>query len=125
VQLGNPHKALRVVVALVSDTIDETSFKTTADKARAYATAINLTSGNTNFCHGDPQCDGVSSVQDVVKTIDVALRGVAATFDPGFKYERTDVDCSGFTTVQDVTKIVNVVFRGGTVQTNFCFPLCP
>jgi hypothetical protein len=109
---------------LVSDTLDQPSFLATADKARAYATAIGLVSGATNFCHGDPQCDGVSSVQDVVKTVDVAFRGVAATFDVGFKYERTDVDCSGFSTVQDVVKVVNVAFRGGTVQANFCFPLC-
>jgi len=125
VELGNPRKAVQIVVALVSDTLDETSFKATADKAKAYATAIGLTSGNTSLpCHGDPQCDGVASVQDVVKTVDCAFRGVAQVFDPCCPYGRTDVNCDGNPTVQDVVKIVNVAFRGGAPAANFCFP-CP
>ncbi|MEW5700753.1 MAG: hypothetical protein AB1792_00800 [Candidatus Zixiibacteriota bacterium] len=76
-------------------------------------------------CFGDPFCDGIrSSVQDVVKTIDVAFRGVAPVFDQACPREQTDVNCDGSTSVQDVVKEVNVAFRGGNAATEFCQP-CP
>ncbi|MEW5701377.1 MAG: hypothetical protein AB1792_04020 [Candidatus Zixiibacteriota bacterium] len=73
-------------------------------------------------CHGDPQCDGVPNVQDVVKTIDVAFRGVAPVFDPACPRERTDVTCDGTTSLTDVVRIINVAFRGGDPVTEFCDP---
>jgi len=77
-------------------------------------------------CHGDPQCDGIRcTVQDVVKTVDVAFRGAARVFDPQCPRERTDVNCDGFTTVQDVVKVVNVAFRGASATTQFCDPCAP
>jgi len=125
VELGNPRKALQIIVALISDTLSEASFKATADKAKAYATAIGLTSGNTALpCHADPGCDGVCTVQDVVMTVNVAFRGYAKVLDPCCDFARTDVDCTGVTDVNDVVKMTNVACRGGTRQANFCFP-CP
>jgi len=76
-------------------------------------------------CHGDPQCDGVHNVQDVVQTVNVAFRGYAPVFDPQCPYERTDVNCGGFSTVQDVVKMVNVAFRGANPATEFCDPCGP
>jgi hypothetical protein len=77
-------------------------------------------------CLGDPYCDGtLCTLQDVVKTVDVAFRGVDPTADPGCVRERTDVNCDGYTTVQDVVKVVNVAFRGGNPATEFCDPCAP
>ncbi|MEW5700905.1 MAG: hypothetical protein AB1792_01565 [Candidatus Zixiibacteriota bacterium] len=73
-------------------------------------------------CHGDPQCDSVANVQDVVQTVNVAFRGSAPVFDPQCPKERTDVNCDGVTTVQDVVKVVNVAFRGYSAATEFCDP---
>ena len=76
-------------------------------------------------CHGDPQCDGVHNVQDVVQTVNVAFRGYAPVFDPQCPKQRTDVNCDGVSTVQDVVKVVNVAFRGGNPLTEFCDPCAP
>jgi hypothetical protein len=76
-------------------------------------------------CHGDPQCDGVPNVQDVVKTVNVGFRGYAPVFDPQCPKERTDVDCSGFTSITDVVKVINVAFRGANPATEFCDPCAP
>jgi len=76
-------------------------------------------------CHGDPQCDGVTNVQDVVKTVDVAFRGAARVFDPNCPRQRTDVNCDGVTSVVDVVKEVNVAFRGANPATQFCDPCAP
>jgi hypothetical protein len=73
-------------------------------------------------CQGDPVCDGVVNVQDVVQTVGVAFRGNAAVVDPPCSWQRTDVNCDGATTVIDVVKDVNVAFRGGNPATEFCHP---
>jgi len=73
-------------------------------------------------CHGDPQCDGISNVQDVVQTVNVAFRGYPPVFDPLCPYGQTDVNCDKVTTVVDVVKMVNVVFRGYNRVTEFCQP---
>jgi len=73
-------------------------------------------------CHGDPQCDSVANVQDVVQTVNVAFRGSAPVFDPDCPRERTDVNCDGFSTVEDVVKMVDVAFRGSNPATEFCEP---
>jgi hypothetical protein len=73
-------------------------------------------------CHGDPQCDGVPNVQDVVLTVDVAFRGSAPVFDPSCPRERTDVNCDTYSSVLDVVKVVNVAFRGWGPDTTFCAP---
>jgi hypothetical protein len=81
------------------------------------------------ICHGDPVCDGVINVQDVVKLIDRAFRGAAATNDAlcvthGTAVDgRTDVNCSNSTDILDVVKMVNVAFRGADKAIEFCI-LC-
>ncbi|HUU44964.1 MAG TPA: hypothetical protein VM118_04460 [Acidobacteriota bacterium] len=65
------------------------------------------------ICRGDPQCDGVTNVLDVVQTVNVAFRGAPPVFDLDCPLERTDADCTGSTDVLDVVHIVNVAFRGG------------
>lgn len=67
-------------------------------------------------CFGDPRCDGLPNIQDVVATVNAAFRGDAPTIDFGCPRERTDVTGNGFTNIQDVVAVVNVVFRGGTVE---------
>ncbi len=77
-------------------------------------------------CPADPVCDGIrSNIQDVVSTVGVAFRGVAAVTDPSCIRERTDVNCTGTTDVLDVVKIVNVAFRGLAAATEFCNPCAP
>ncbi|MEW5702233.1 MAG: FG-GAP-like repeat-containing protein [Candidatus Zixiibacteriota bacterium] len=76
-------------------------------------------------CHGDPQCDSVANLQDVVKTVDVAFRGATPVTDPVCPRQRTDVSCDDVTTVVDVVKTVNVAFRGASPATEFCAPCEP
>ncbi|MEW5702563.1 MAG: sialidase family protein [Candidatus Zixiibacteriota bacterium] len=77
-------------------------------------------------CAGDPQCDGLrSDLQDVVKTVDVAFRGMAPVIDPICPRARTDVDCDGVTSITDVVREVNVAFRGANPATEFCDPCAP
>jgi choice-of-anchor B domain-containing protein len=74
-------------------------------------------------CHGDPFCDGVPNIQDVISTIAVAFRGNAPTIDPACVHAgRTDVNCSGATDVVDVVAIIGAAFRGEDPQTTFCNP---
>jgi subtilisin family serine protease len=77
-------------------------------------------------CLGDPQCDGVTNVLDVVQTVDVAFRGGAASVDASCDPHpagRTDVNCDDVTNVLDVVAIVNVAFR--SQAPNFCTPCTP
>ena len=73
-------------------------------------------------CHGDPQCDGVSDVLDVVTAVNVAFRDAAPGVDPSCPNDQTDVSCDGVTNVIDVVKFVNVVFRSGDPAAEFCDP---
>ncbi|HUU45558.1 MAG TPA: integrin alpha, partial [Acidobacteriota bacterium] len=77
-------------------------------------------------CHADPQVDGVFNVLDVVRTVNVAFRGLPDIPDtnPGCPWATHDVDCSGATDVLDVVHIVNVAFRNEDPADNFCTP-CP
>lgn len=77
-------------------------------------------------CPGDPACDGVrSDVLDVVSTIGVAFRNVAAVTDPTCTRARTDVNCTGSTDVIDVVKVVGVAFRNLAAATEYCNPCAP
>jgi len=76
-------------------------------------------------CSGDPQCDGVANILDVVRVVDVAFRGTAATCDEWCLHDRTDVDCDGVTNVLDVVRFVNVTFRGADPAATYCDPCAP
>ncbi|HUU44540.1 MAG TPA: thrombospondin type 3 repeat-containing protein [Acidobacteriota bacterium] len=76
-------------------------------------------------CHGDPQCDGVTNVLDVVRAVNVSFRSETAATDPGCPNEQTDVSCDGVTNVIDVVKFVNVAFRSGDPLLQFCDPCAP
>ncbi|HUU45598.1 MAG TPA: hypothetical protein VM118_07655 [Acidobacteriota bacterium] len=76
-------------------------------------------------CLGDPQCDSVVNVLDVVRAVDVAFRGGTPVFDDGCPVERTNVDCSGATDVLDLVRFINVAFRGGDPAIEFCNPCAP
>jgi len=68
-------------------------------------------------CHGDPVCDGILDIRDVVKTIDVAFRGAPPELDRGcswFAHQiagRSDVDCSGATDIIDVIWLIDFALR--------------
>jgi hypothetical protein len=114
--------------------------RVSAGKAKITVTATDVSGGaeSTAFivtvdacdcacsCHADPQCDGVTTVHDVVRTVDVAFRGSAPIPDQNAQCPRqtTDVNCDGVTTVHDVVRMVNVAFRGVNPATEFCNP-CP
>ena len=77
-------------------------------------------------CHADPVCDGVATVQDVVKTVGVAFRGDLPVIDTDCAHAgRTDVNCDGVTTIIDVVRMVNVAFRGYDRAAQFCYPCAP
>lgn len=74
-------------------------------------------------CHGDPACDGVIDVVDVVLTVGVAFRAQSTAADPLCFNQpggSTDTDCSGGTDVVDVVKVIGVAFRGSA--NDFCDP---
>ncbi|HEX9749951.1 MAG TPA: S8 family serine peptidase [candidate division Zixibacteria bacterium] len=73
-------------------------------------------------CLGDPICDSVVNVFDVVSAVDVAFRAGAPIFDLACPRERTDVDCNGVTNVFDVIKIVDVSFRAVDPAVAYCDP---
>ena len=77
-------------------------------------------------CLGDPVCDSVTNVLDVVTAVDVAFRSAPSASDPFLTcpVSRTDVDCDSVTNVIDVVHFINVAFRNGDPAAEFCNP-CP
>ena len=73
-------------------------------------------------CLGDPQCDGIVNVLDVVRAVDVAFRNVGATQDADCPVARTDVNCSGVTEVFDVVGVIGVAFRNESQWETYCRP---
>lgn len=76
------------------------------------------------LCAGDPQCDAVTEVLDVVQVVNVAFREAQPIEDPS-EYcptVTTDVDCNGVTDVLDVVRFVNVAFRNLDPDSEFCDP---
>lgn len=113
---------VRYTLAMVTDTLNEASFKAASDAAVA-AAAVAFGPTCSCPCYADPQCDGIrSDVLDLVNVISVAFRGVAPVLDPDCPTERTDVDNSGAIDVIDVTKVVNVAFRGQSAAANYVDP---
>lgn len=78
-------------------------------------------------CLGDPSCNGVRDVVDVVQTINTAFRGAPANSDPGenCSAETTDLNCDDATSIVDVVRMVNVVFRGADPLAEICDPCAP
>lgn len=75
-------------------------------------------------CHTDPACDGLTTILDVVETVNAAFRNDPPGPDPNplCPHETTDTDCNGFTDIIDVTHEVNVAFRNGDPAIEFCDP---
>ncbi|MEW5702791.1 MAG: hypothetical protein AB1792_11255 [Candidatus Zixiibacteriota bacterium] len=72
-------------------------------------------------CHGDPLCDSVTNLQDVVAVINEAFRGGAPIVDSLCPHaSRGDVNCDCTASVVDVVLMVNHAFRGDV--TPFCQP---
>ncbi|HUU45300.1 MAG TPA: hypothetical protein VM118_06165 [Acidobacteriota bacterium] len=66
-------------------------------------------------CQGDPICDGVMNVLDVVQAVNEAFRGAPSLVDPTCPHApagRSDVNCDGVVNVLDVVFLVNWAFRG-------------
>lgn len=77
-------------------------------------------------CHTDPVCDGVHDVFDIVKIVDVALRGGDPVIDPNpmCPYENTNVNCDAGTDIIDLTLMMLVVNSGADPDSTFC-EACP
>lgn len=72
-------------------------------------------------CHGDPVCDGVINVLDVVSVVNEAFRGTDPVVDPTCTHaSRNDVNCDCAVSVEDVVLVVAVAFRGGDQEALFC-----
>lgn len=66
-------------------------------------------------CNGDPACDGVATIVDVVSVVNVAFRGIADVSDGSCPHVgRSDVNCDCIVNIIDVVQIVNRAFRGDT-----------
>jgi hypothetical protein len=78
-------------------------------------------------CHGDPRCDSVVNLQDVVAVVDEAFRGAPPVVDSLCPHtSRSDVNCDCGVSVVDVVLMVNRAFRGSADP--FCNPCerpCP
>jgi len=79
------------------------------------------------FCHGDPECNQLTNVFDVVAAVDVAFRSGPDTPDPLIQcpHMTTDVTCDNLTNVFDVVAFVDVAFRSADPATTFCDPCSP
>jgi hypothetical protein len=75
-------------------------------------------------CAGDPVCDQVTDVFDVVQGVDVAFRAQPAPYSLNCPRDFTDINCDGVTNVFDVVGLVDVAFRSGDPAVLFCNP-CP
>jgi hypothetical protein len=75
-------------------------------------------------CHGDPVCEGVTNVLDVIKAVGIAFRNEPAIPDPAPACPRTttDVTCDDVTNVLDVVAIIDVTFRNANPFTTYCAP---
>ncbi|MEW5701766.1 MAG: S8 family serine peptidase [Candidatus Zixiibacteriota bacterium] len=72
-------------------------------------------------CQGDPICDHVSDLTDVVSVVNVAFRGGTDTVDPNCPHVgRADANCDCVVGIQDVVIVVNHAFRGDV--TPYCDP---
>lgn len=80
--------------------------------------------GCDSECHGDPNCDGLCNMIDLVKSIDVAFNGAPPVVDPDPRcpIENTDVNCDLMTNVQDIVKMINVQYRHVAADVEFCAP---
>jgi hypothetical protein len=76
-------------------------------------------------CHCDPQCDGVSDVLDVVRSVNVAFRNEIPIRSALCPYDQSDVDCDDDTDVFDVVHLVAVAFRNADPAGEFCDPCAP
>ena len=94
--------------------------------ADSQTVTIDVAHGCLCDCLGDPQCDGVTNVLDVVKAVDIAFRAGEATVDDScypHPAGRTDINSDDVTNVIDVVAFVNVAFR--SQPPNFCEPCAP
>ncbi|HUU44416.1 MAG TPA: M6 family metalloprotease domain-containing protein [Acidobacteriota bacterium] len=124
---GNGHGVL-TLEPLIGDLGPETAFLVATDGHLVDTMEVEITVTPPPCscpCHGDPECDGVTDVLDVVRAVNTAFRSTPPVFDPNCPFERTDVGCSYFTNVIDVVKFVNVTFRGGDPNIEFCDPCAP
>ncbi len=80
--------------------------------------------GCTCECTGDPTCDSLGNILDIVNIIDVAFNGVVASTDPGTAcpYQPVDVNCSGAADILDVVIMIDVVIRKSASPTQLCHP---
>ena len=74
------------------------------------------------LCHGDPACDGIANVLDVVTAVNIAFKNAPTVSDADCPNDLTDVNCDGATNVIDVVKLVNVTFRNADQQAEYCDP---
>ena len=74
-------------------------------------------------CHGDPICDHLPDVFDVVNTIDVIFSGATNIIDPNCPHVgRVDYNCDCSPDVFDVIYAIDYVFSGGPAPCDPCTP---
>ncbi|HUU45958.1 MAG TPA: hypothetical protein VM118_09510 [Acidobacteriota bacterium] len=78
-------------------------------------------------CIGDPMCDGIVNVLDVVNVVNEAFRGSAPVIDLGCSHvSRCDVNCDCKVDVLDVVIMVNHAFRWDIMPVcDACEEPCP
>jgi hypothetical protein len=107
-------------------TQDFTVYASDGSLADTHSVTVVTLQGCFCPCQGDPVCDSVTNVFDVVKSVDVAFRSGPPLIDEScFPHPsgRTDANCDSVTNVFDVVKFVDVAFRSAPAV--FCDPCSP
>ena len=73
-------------------------------------------------CHGDPNCDAIINVFDVVAAVDAAFRSVPCEEYLLCAVCDSDINCDGMVNVFDVVTFVDVAFRAGDPVLLICDP---
>ena len=122
------------IYKIVSDTLDDCNTNNRSDRcdiAFGFSTDVNANQIPDECeglcacdCFGDPVCNGVVNVFDVVAAVDIAFRNGDDIPDPNVLCPRTttDVTCDGVTNVFDVVAFVDVAFRNGDAAVVYCDP---
>jgi len=72
-------------------------------------------------CHGDPICDGLPDVFDIIQAIEIVFSGENNVIDESCPHAgRVDVNCDCVPDVFDVIYLIDYVFSGGPAPCDPC-----
>lgn len=92
------------------------------DATAGYRTVVSRYGACSCPCYGDPVCDSVTDILDVVSVTGIAFRGEDGGV-PGYcPSTAADINCNGSIDIIDVIRFIDVAFRGVDPITVLCAP---